>query len=32
MANQAQYRRPFHSTQPDYLYPPYGSTVKRAPS
>ena len=32
MANQAQYRRPFHSTQPDYLYPPYRSTVKRSPS
>jgi protocatechuate 3,4-dioxygenase beta subunit len=32
MADQAQYRRPFHSTQPDYLYPPYASTVKRSPS
>ena len=32
MANEAQYRRPVHGTQPDYLYPPYGSTVKRSPS
>jgi len=32
MAKQAQYRRPFHSTQPEYLYPPYRSTVKRSPS
>ena len=26
------YRRPFFNTQPDYLYPPYRSTVKRAPT
>lgn len=32
MAKQAQYRRLFHSAQPDYLYPPYGLTVKRSPS
>lgn len=28
----AQYRRPFPNTQPDYLFPQYASTVKRAPS
>ncbi len=32
MVELAQYRRPFHGTQPDYLYAPYGSTVKRAPA
>jgi len=26
------YRRPDRGTQPDYLYPPYASTVKRSPS
>ncbi len=26
------YRRPHRGTQPDYLFPPYASTVKRAPS
>jgi protocatechuate 3,4-dioxygenase, beta subunit len=26
------YRRPYRDTQPDYLFPPYASTVKRAPS
>jgi protocatechuate 3,4-dioxygenase beta subunit len=26
------YRRPFPGTQPDYLFPPYASTVKRAPT
>ena len=31
MSEIAQYRRPFRGTQPDYLYEPYGSTVKRAP-
>lgn len=28
----AGYRRPDRGTQPDLLYPPYASTVKRAPS
>lgn len=31
MSELAQYRRPRPGTQPDYLYPPYGSTVRRAP-
>src|SRR4029078_2966646 len=26
------YRRPAPGTQPDYLFPPYASTVKRAPT
>ena len=26
------YRKPDRGTQPDYLYPPYASTIKRAPS
>jgi protocatechuate 3,4-dioxygenase beta subunit len=26
------YRRPWAGTQPDYLFPPYASTVKRAPT
>jgi len=26
------FRRPFAGTQPDYLFPPYASTVKRAPT
>ena len=28
----AQYRRPFWNTQPEYLFPQYASTVKRAPT
>ena len=32
MKNPAPYRRPYRDTQPDYLFPPYASTVKRAPS
>jgi protocatechuate 3,4-dioxygenase, beta subunit len=32
MGEIAGYRRPFIGTQPDYLYPPYASTVKRSPS
>jgi protocatechuate 3,4-dioxygenase beta subunit len=28
----AGYRKPDRGTQPDYLYPPYASTVKRAPT
>lgn len=31
MSEPAQYRRPLPGGQPDYLYPPYASTVKRAP-
>ncbi len=31
MSELAQYRRPLPGGQPDYLYPPYASTVKRAP-
>ena len=27
-----QYRRPFWNTQPEYLFPQYASTVKRAPT
>ena len=26
------YRRPYRDTQPEYLFPPYASTVRRAPS
>jgi protocatechuate 3,4-dioxygenase, beta subunit len=26
------YRKPYRDTQPPYLFPPYASTVKRAPS
>src|SRR5512141_2934825 len=26
------YRKPDRDTQPEYLYPPYASTVKRAPT
>jgi len=26
------YRRPYFNTQPDYLYPPYRSTIKRSPT
>ncbi len=32
MADVAAYRRPPKGTQPDYLYPPYASTLKRAPT
>ena len=28
----AGYRQPDRGTQPDYLYPPYASTVKRSPT
>lgn len=31
-ATVAGYRKPDRGTQPDYLYPPYASTVKRSPS
>ena len=32
MTDVAGYRRPPHGTQPEYLYPPYSSTRKRAPT
>jgi protocatechuate 3,4-dioxygenase beta subunit len=32
MAHITGYRRPFPGTQPDYLFPRYASTVKRAPT
>lgn len=32
MTEIAPYRRSFRDTQPEYLYPPYRSTVKRAPT
>ena len=32
MKNPAPYRRPYRDTQPDYLFLPYASTVKRAPA
>ena len=32
MSEITAYRRPAAGTQPDYLYPPYVSTVKRAPT
>ena len=32
MAEVAGYRRPTHGTQPEYLYPAYVSTQKRAPT
>ena len=32
MADFAGYRRPPHGTQPEYLHPPYASTLKRAPT
>jgi len=32
MSDITGYRRPFPGTQPDYLFPPYASTVKRAPT
>jgi protocatechuate 3,4-dioxygenase beta subunit len=31
MKNPAPYRRPYFDTQPEYLFPQYASTVKRAP-
>jgi protocatechuate 3,4-dioxygenase, beta subunit len=31
MEDPAPYRRPYPNTQPDYLFPNYASTVKRAP-
>ena len=31
MKNHAPYRRPYFDTQPEYLFPKYASTVKRAP-
>ncbi len=32
MSEVRGYRKPWHGTQPEYLFPPYGSTVKRAPT
>ena len=32
MSEIIAYRRPFPGTQPDYLFPKYASTVKRAPT
>ena len=32
MPSIAPYRRPYWNTQPEYLFPKYASTVKRAPS
>ncbi len=32
MSNQIGYRRPAPGTQPPYLYPPYASSVRRAPA
>ena len=32
MNEPAPYRRPYPSTQPEYLFPKYASTVKRAPT
>jgi len=32
MVGLSSYRRPLPGTQPDYLFPPYASTVKRAPT
>ena len=31
MKNLPPYRRPHRNTQPEYLFPAYASTVKRAP-
>ena len=31
MKNPAPYRRPYFDTQPEYLFPKYASTVRRAP-
>jgi protocatechuate 3,4-dioxygenase, beta subunit len=32
MTDVVGYRRPYFDTQPDYLYPPYRSTIKRSPT
>ena len=32
MTEVVGYRRPYFQTQPDYLYPPYRSTIKRSPT
>src|SRR5688500_13047791 len=32
MADPVPYRRPYFQTQPEYLYPPYKSTARRAPT
>ena len=32
MTEVVGYRRPYFRTQPDYLYPPYRSTIKRSPT
>lgn len=32
MSDVVGYRRPYFKTQPDYLYPPYRSTIKRSPT
>jgi protocatechuate 3,4-dioxygenase beta subunit len=32
MTDVVGYRRPYFNTQPDYLYPPYKSTIKRSPT
>ncbi|MEO8741078.1 MAG: protocatechuate 3,4-dioxygenase subunit beta [Casimicrobiaceae bacterium] len=32
MTDVVGYRRPYFKTQPDYLYPPYRSTIKRSPT
>ena len=32
MTEVVGYRRPYFKTQPEYLYPPYRSTVKRSPT
>jgi protocatechuate 3,4-dioxygenase beta subunit len=32
MSDVIGYRRPYYNTQPDYLYPPYRSTIKRSPT
>ena len=32
MTGLSSYRRPLPGTQPDYLFPPYASTLKRAPT
>jgi protocatechuate 3,4-dioxygenase beta subunit len=32
MSDVVGYRRPYFDTQPDYLFPPYRSTIKRSPT
>jgi protocatechuate 3,4-dioxygenase beta subunit len=32
MSDVTGYRRPYYNTQPNHLYPPYRSTVKRSPT